>query len=78
MGKEEFEAVIIILIGLFPLYIGFFLFRKKVFLETDKFSVFRDILPLPVIVNFWIFKILMLFGGLLIIFLGFYFILTGN
>ncbi|MEZ0480377.1 hypothetical protein [Planococcus sp. SSTMD024] len=72
MNSEAGSAIIIILIGLFPTYIALFQFKKDVVLNTDKYPVFREFLPLPASVNFWVFKLFMLIGGILISLLGFY------
>lgn len=72
MNSEAGNSIVVILIGLFPTYIALFQFKKEAVLNTDKYSVFRDLLPLPASVNFWIFKLFMLVGGILISLLGFY------
>lgn len=46
-----------------------FVLKKKEFVETEKYIVFKNILFFPPIVNYWILKLFLLLGGL---FLGGY------
>lgn len=72
MAGEMLSTIGINLIGLSCAIIGFFVVRKKAFIETEKFTAFKNMLFLPLIVNYWIVKIILIVGGLFLVFFMIY------
>lgn len=65
MDSEVFYSVIVGLFGVSGILYAFFIFKKDIFLYTEKFVVFRKILPFSAIVNYWIWKLFFLLSGVL-------------
>lgn len=67
MNIDLLMDYLLILMGLGCLLAGIFLLKKDRFMNTDDFSVFREMTPLPAIVNFWILKIGTIIGSLFLL-----------
>lgn len=69
MIGEIIAGIAVILVCFSCALFAIFILKKKEFVETEKFRVFKNILFFPPIVNYWILKLFLLLGGL---FLGGY------
>lgn len=62
MTIEIIIAVLIIFFGIACICLGFYMTQYR-FFQKDTFEIFRDITPLPSIVNYWFLKLLFILGG---------------
>lgn len=74
MNSDVIAAIVVLFIGLAISCIGLFILRKDEFINTEKFSVFKNMLFLPPRINYWILKIFVVTGGILTCLIGFYLI----
>lgn len=74
MNSDVIGAIVVLFIGLAILCIGLFILRKDDFINTEKFSVFKNIFFLPPRINYWILKIFVVTGGVFTCLIGFYLI----
>ncbi|MEK6190440.1 MAG: hypothetical protein N2A99_05565 [Carnobacterium alterfunditum] len=58
------------LISIPILLIGCFTVRKKTFIHTDEFNVYKNFSPFPPIVTFWLLKLLLIILGIGLTFVG--------
>lgn len=63
MGSELIPRALIGFFSVFCLYLSIFVFTKQRVLKTEDFHVFRDITPLPRVVNYWVVKLFIMFAA---------------
>lgn len=66
MLGEQIAGVAVILVCFSCAFFALFILKKQEFVETEKYRVFKDNFLLPPIVNYWIIKLFLLVGGLLL------------
>jgi sensor domain CHASE-containing protein len=74
-------GIVIFIGGAASLWVGIFYltgknYQKQIEKQDGGFQVFLTLTPLPKIINYWCSKILLIFGGLLMIFLDIYGLVT--
>jgi hypothetical protein len=67
MDSELIYSVLIGLFSVFALYFSIFVFTKQRVLNTEEFHVFRDMTPLPRVVNYWTVKLFVVFASLILL-----------
>lgn len=70
MNDQLIPALLIALFGIAALYFVFFIFTKRRFMDTENFAGFREITPLPPIINYWLLKCFIIFSSLIVTYLG--------
>jgi len=72
LNEDLLAYIIVAIIGYLPLHYGLFL-RKKLFLYDKKYESLRTwFSPLPPIFGYWLLRIIMLLGGILLYFIIIY------
>jgi hypothetical protein len=59
---EIIIAMLIIFFGIACICLGFYMTKYR-FFKKETFEIFRDITPLPSVVNYWLLKLLFILGG---------------
>lgn len=67
---DLFLILCVIVFGLVGIWVSLIVITKRNFFTQQRYSIYRNFLSLPVIVNYWILKLIYLVGGIIVTLLG--------